>query len=168
MTQTKEEKAKYMKKYRNLTKEQKLFNRVLKELLRNRNKINSRYKSDYFYEWKKKGLISNNLEDIWERYRYSKKCELCNVEYTKKNKKCMDHNHNTGKFRNILCNRCNTNRDIQLSKNNITGIPNICFDNSRKKYIYRKTFYGKTITKRFETKQEAIDFKIHYEQNLKI
>lgn len=31
-------------------------------------------------------------------------CELC----AKEKPKCMDHDHNTGKFRGWLCNRCNT------------------------------------------------------------
>jgi hypothetical protein len=38
-------------------------------------------------------------------------CDLCNVELCDGNKlpnrKCMEHNHDTGEFRNIVCNSCN-------------------------------------------------------------
>jgi len=73
-------------------------------------------------EWKKLGLIAINYELIYDRYYYSSHCENCKCEYViKTNKKCMDHDHKTGLFRNILCNSCNAN----LNSANTTGIPNI-------------------------------------------
>ena len=158
MTQTKEERAKY---------------------LRDNYKKTPQYKKcSTISEWKRirktqKGLpllwdTQEEIDEIYERYLNSKKCEKCNKKYTKKNKKCMDHNHNTGKFRNILCNNCNCKTDRQIPNNNTSGIMNISFDITNNEFRYRKCVNGKTFYKGFETKQEAIDFKIEYEQNLKI
>ena len=38
-----------------------------------------------------------------DEFSYSK-------EWEKLNKKCLDHDHKTGLFRNIICNRCNVIR----------------------------------------------------------
>ena len=34
-------------------------------------------------------------------------CQHCQTEFTKNNKRCLDHDHTTGLFRKIICNRCN-------------------------------------------------------------
>jgi hypothetical protein len=39
-------------------------------------------------------------------YDNSTNCEICNREFTPKNK-CLDHCHSTGRFRGALCKRCN-------------------------------------------------------------
>ena len=65
--------------------------------------------------WKKNGLISNDYEAIYERYLNSKNCEECGCEYSIIGDgvgrwRCMDHDHITGLFRNVLCNTCNIRR----------------------------------------------------------
>ena len=41
-------------------------------------------------------------------------CEECNIELIEgrygNNKKCLDHCHKTGEFRNVLCQTCNVRR----------------------------------------------------------
>ena len=117
--------------------------------------------------WKKtdsknKGLVMDNPEDyltIYFHWLASTNCEKCNKEYTEKNVKCMDHNHNTGEYRNILCHNCNSNDKL----NNTSGVPNIYWDKARHKWKYMRNFDGKTIQKRFNTKEEAIAYKIEIE-----
>ena len=59
-------------------------------------------------QWKKRGLIGD-YDEIYLRYDGTKVCDNCNVvlEGCCKNQKCMDHDHITGEFRNILCKSCN-------------------------------------------------------------
>ena len=112
--------------------------------------------------WKHNGLKVDNPEDyltIYYHWLSSTNCEKCNKEYTEKNFKCMDHNHNTGEYRNILCNNCNLNDRVD----NKSGTPNVSWDKRRDKWRYAKVFNGKQHSKSFNTKEEAIAYKIQYE-----
>ena len=71
--------------------------------------------------WKKRGVkLPEDYGDEWdifhdEEYVKTTKCEECGVKLTvdKKNTsttKCLDHNHITGFFRNVLCQACNIQR----------------------------------------------------------
>ena len=96
--------------------------------------------------WKQKGLKCKDREEyeyIYWFWFYNERCENCNCEYTIKNKKCMDHNHETGLFRNILCNACNTN----LNCRNKSGIPNISWFKLNKCWRYVKQVNGKQYSK---------------------
>ena len=63
--------------------------------------------------WKSRGLVMDNFEEIFDRYMKTTNCDRCNIELTtrdnppKMTTKCMDHQHQTGLFRNILCTKCN-------------------------------------------------------------
>ncbi len=62
--------------------------------------------------WVKYGLLCREGEtykDIYYHVMSINNCELCNIEFTKeiKNQRCMDHDHNTGYFRKVLCRGCN-------------------------------------------------------------
>jgi len=77
-------------------------------------------------DWIKYGLLCREGEtykDIYYHVMSINNCELCDVEFTKEknNQRCMDHDHNTGYFRKVLCRRCNTGFDRQMNKNNKTG-----------------------------------------------
>ena len=124
----KENSQKYYEEYRENNKE-KIKERNRLYYIKNKEKINSRNK-EYFEEyrktevykkmakissWKCQGLISDNYDEIYERYLNSKNCEECNCEYSIHGDgvgrfKVMDHNHDTGKFRNVLCHPCNVIR----------------------------------------------------------
>tara|TARA_R110000823_G_scaffold283566_1_gene401726 strand:- start:245 stop:673 length:429 start_codon:yes stop_codon:yes gene_type:complete len=77
--------------------------------------------------WVKHGLIHNDIDELYEYYLNVKNCETCQIplisgRYNRSNTRTMDHNHNTGEFRNVLCQRCNT----RLKLNNTSGYIGVC------------------------------------------
>jgi hypothetical protein len=71
-------------------------------------------KSYRISNWKQSGVISDDFNELYEKYINTTNCEECNVELIHgmfgNNKKCLDHDHETGQFRNILCCGCNLRR----------------------------------------------------------
>ena len=59
--------------------------------------------------WKHRGVKCDDWDSLHEKYINSTVCECCHEPYPngKINQKHLDHCHKTGKFRNILCRRCN-------------------------------------------------------------
>ena len=69
-------------------------------------------KRETIYDWKKRGLICEDYDKLYQYYLSITECENCGIELNSGTgtKKCMDHCHDTGLFRNILCNTCNLSR----------------------------------------------------------
>jgi hypothetical protein len=72
-------------------------------------------KANRINSWKFNGLICNDFNVIYEIYINTTNCDNCNCilttdRYNTSTTKCMDHDHNTGLFRNILCQSCNVKR----------------------------------------------------------
>lgn len=71
-------------------------------------------KKRYVTRWKNSGIKSDNWEELVEKYYDATNCELCDVEFIynnkAKNRRCLDHCHRTGYFRNIICHSCNVKR----------------------------------------------------------
>ena len=73
-------------------------------------------KYDSKSDWKRRGVIwkdEKEFESIWKEYTTQTHCEFCYTELNNndyKTKKCLDHDHKTGKFRFILCWYCNIYR----------------------------------------------------------
>jgi uncharacterized protein (UPF0248 family) len=66
-------------------------------------------------DWKRMGLICDNYDALYKKVYSTLNCEECNVLLTEDKKmtkttRCMDHDHTTGLFRNVLCNSCNSKR----------------------------------------------------------
>ena len=77
--------------------------------------------------WKRNGLIMDNFEEIYNKYIYATHCQLCNKQFEKSLDRQMEHNHETGEFRNIVCNKCNHKKaDVKLQSNNTSGYKGIC------------------------------------------
>ena len=121
----KEEKKEYMKIY---NKQYKIDNKEkIKELNKKRyegvknseeykkNKI--QYQKDYrikerkkyvISNWINKGIVDNDWDSVYEEYIKQTHCWICNREYDFiKIRRCLDHDHDTGEIRYIVCNPCN-------------------------------------------------------------
>ena len=56
--------------------------------------------------WERVGIISDNWEEVYILYCSIDYCMNCNVDIEGWNKH-LDHNHDTGEIRGILCKNCN-------------------------------------------------------------
>jgi hypothetical protein len=74
-------------------------------------------KSRRITTWKRIGVISDDYDALYIKYKETTHCEECNCEFIEgsrgKNKKALDHDHKTGAFRNIICNSCNIKRGFK-------------------------------------------------------
>tara|TARA_R110002110_G_scaffold127820_9_gene306936 strand:+ start:284 stop:688 length:405 start_codon:yes stop_codon:yes gene_type:complete len=127
---TKEQKAEYDRKYKiknkeKLQEQRKIFylenkEKVKEYELKNKEKIKERRqkysqtekgkRSQRIGTWKQRGLIGD-CELIYKIYKSTKYCDNCGFELNtgdNRMRKCMDHSHITGEFRNILCHACNS------------------------------------------------------------
>ena len=76
-------------------------------------------KKKTIYNWKKRGVISEDYDCLYDKYLIHSNCDKCEIEFDKSKKstsKCLDHDHDTGGFRNILCSNCNLNRNAEERK----------------------------------------------------
>lgn len=72
-------------------------------------------KSQIIGNWKRRGIKSDNYDTLYNNYLSETHCDLCRVKFGKRGDgsgtwKCCDHNHETGLFRNFICNKCNIGR----------------------------------------------------------
>ena len=71
-------------------------------------------------DWKRMGVICDDWDTLYEKYISTTHCELCNIELTEGKRslttRCLDHNHDTGLFRNVVCHSCNIRRDANPEK----------------------------------------------------
>ena len=59
--------------------------------------------------WKFRGVIYHDFDELYEVYIKTMNCWHCNKEFTSTRDRCLDHNHETGAFRAIVCRACNLN-----------------------------------------------------------
>ena len=79
-------------------------------------------------------------EMIYDKVQNTPNCQKCNTELCdglKTNGRCMDHCHESGYFRMVLCRKCNAGYKREMQKNNTSGIRGI---NQRKddgRWVFR-------------------------------
>ena len=171
MPWTKEEKAAYMKIWREKNKER------LINYERDHNNTPAGKKSNRISRWKKFGIIvpDNDFDKFYDEYlsveicQKKVSCNGCILTSDKRNTittKMVDHDHNINdkpNVRFICCNACNINDMIT----NTSGEPNIYKRGNR--WVFSKIVKGITYTspQSYENIDDAINFKIKWLSDFK-
>ena len=81
-----------------------------KEYIRNWEKNNPEKKHRYnvIATWKYRGIIDNDFNSLYEYFLKETHCWICDKEYKKRSDKVLDHCHETGEPRYIVCRGCNS------------------------------------------------------------
>jgi len=89
--------------------------------------LSKHHKSQTRYRWTRYGMNfidKEHFEYIYNEYIHATNCDLCNKLFPKSQDRQLDHCHNTGDPRNIVCCRCNSIRNDTKKQTN-TGEDNI-------------------------------------------
>ena len=73
----------------------------------------NQYKYKVIDRWTRWGVIYHNLDELYEVYINTMDCQFCKKEFKNSTDRCLDHDHETGMFRKIVCRNCN-NQDCYL------------------------------------------------------
>ena len=57
--------------------------------------------------WKHRGLIHDDYNALYDSYLQRTHCDVCKSEFKDSLDRCLDHDHDTGLFRQFLCQSCN-------------------------------------------------------------
>ena len=111
----KERRKEYNKKYykKHIEKNKGKYKEYQKEY----NKTPKGKKINTIKNWKRIGLIHDNYEELYDKYLNTTECNVCKYVFDNTNWRCLDHDHETGLFRQILCNSCNVQDNWKNKKN---------------------------------------------------
>ena len=82
--------------------------------------MGNKHKTFTIYNWKRRGVISEDFNKLYENHMKINNCQLCNVLFDNEinnNKRCLDHDHRTGLYRQTICGKCNKGFDLMSQKN---------------------------------------------------
>ncbi len=131
-----------------------------------------KHKYNLIYIWKKRGVISEDYNKLYENHMSINNCKLCNIEFDKNIRsqwRTLDHDHNTGFYRQTICYKCNIQfdrKESKMYKNNKIGFKNISFYSNS--FRYEKMIKNKRVRKYFKTLKEALVYKFIQELKNKI
>jgi hypothetical protein len=120
--------------------------------------------------WKCRGLkweTEEEIEGIYGLLITTEHCENCNKKFNNSKDRCMDHCHQTGKFRNILCQSCNLRHPTNKKQPNKVShyINKRIKKNNYTYYRFRINRKDLKIQKWFKTLQEAEEYRDNYFKN---
>lgn len=120
-------------------------------------------KSAKITHWKQWGIISDDYDALYIKWKETTHCEACDVELVEGNKganrKSTDHDHKTGAFRNIVCHKCNMERGRE--DNNIVAMTPEQISEQRKEHYKANAERIKAKTKEYyEKNKDAINAKL--------
>jgi|GEM_PF-3215343 len=95
--------------------------------------------------WKRIGLIYPDYDELYQTYINTLECQHCLKEFKSTRDRCMDHDHQTGQFRMIVCKKCNVNDSYIKYPNGFT-------EEDKKKY--HQEYYKNNIEKLTEQKRQ--------------
>lgn len=103
-----------IKEYRQNNKEhtkeyQKEYYQNNNEKLKEYNQSPQGIKRRIISDWKRRGLIHEDMDALYEIYINTERCDVCKKHFSNTYDRCMDHDHSNGLYRHILCRGCNTN-----------------------------------------------------------
>ena len=122
----------------------------------------SRHQAVTICNWKKRGLICREGETykgIYSFVRSIDNCEICSVKFNKEVNsewRCMDHCHETGFFRKVLCNKCNASYMKKINKTGHMFIsPHVMKNNKPKNGMSGVSVYFQYQRKGFKSKSSV-------------
>ena len=122
------------------------------------------HKSRTKSSWRHNGLIWENEAEfnaIYERLIYATQCDLCKKVFVKRCNRQMEHDHDTGEFRNIVCNKCNMLKaDRKIQSDNTSGYKGICWHKGHNAWRFSAHVDGKQKTiKYMKDLEKLIEFR---------
>lgn len=99
----------YMKRYRKEHKDKWKYSQKQLSTKQKYRKTGIGKKGYTLYNWKKTGLIDDDIHTLYYAYLKSTHCMICNIMYSpgQMTRRCIDHDHETGEVRYFCCGRCN-------------------------------------------------------------
>jgi len=70
------------------------------------------YKNHKYFalrNWKNSGVKYDDFESLYLTYINTMECQHCHKGFKNNRDRCLDHCHETGQFRKIVCRACNVN-----------------------------------------------------------
>jgi hypothetical protein len=102
----KEKQKEYMKGYYQANKEK--IKAEKKQYMKNFSNTVEGKKTLIIRNWKNWGVKYPDFDLLYETYINTNNCNVCKKEFKISKDRCLDHDHESGLFRQILCHSCNT------------------------------------------------------------